>query len=451
MKNVIWPIILVASRLAAQAPVYMTFTVCPVEKAVKPLPVKSWEEVAESAVNLKNRNRRAWSEFLQNDSTLGKKGREILYRHKDYPQLIKIEAKSKHDRMLVSTNGANALVAAAAEAYAGHRPLVLSPDMIWLTILQGAGAHIAAHADSLRHHFVDFEGEKKLEVKRAWRKGDPDNPWENVFAEFHEKIRGSARAGVAEALLPRFSTTGIIEQAAMDVTLMHTMDAYFDYRVHFICGIPEITLEGTPEDWALIERHAAMLAAYDLGWWTTTLLPILHEFTEAAAGRANPEFWNGMIMRRSIDMVCTTSPYLTGWILRLFPYIGGKRNAWVSEPEAVERYTNEYTKQLAEIKTGTSKYRRDEPLLDPGEFGLPDLEVSNFPGSMAKANVILNDYGAEYNLELLAGFAGIRQDEKTMALRPEIAWIILDTGLKNQETADGLYLVAAKKILDGEK
>jgi hypothetical protein len=39
-------------------------------------------------------------------------------------------------------------------AYAGHRPVALSPDMIWLMICQGVAHHINANAEQLRPQFV---------------------------------------------------------------------------------------------------------------------------------------------------------------------------------------------------------------------------------------------------------------------------------------------------------
>ena len=41
-------------------------------------------------------------------------------------------------------------------AYANHRPFVLSPDMIWLLISQGFAQHVNANSEKMRHHFVDF-------------------------------------------------------------------------------------------------------------------------------------------------------------------------------------------------------------------------------------------------------------------------------------------------------
>lgn len=39
-----------------------------------------------------------------------------------------------------------------------------------------------------------------------------------------------------------------------------------------ICGIPEITLKGTVEDWKLLREKALSLGRYELEWWTEELM-----------------------------------------------------------------------------------------------------------------------------------------------------------------------------------
>ena len=50
-------------------------------------------------------------------------------------------------------------IAATHFAFSQHRPLVLSPDMIWVTILQGLAQHVKNHAEKLRSQFVGHQGE----------------------------------------------------------------------------------------------------------------------------------------------------------------------------------------------------------------------------------------------------------------------------------------------------
>ena len=53
------------------------------------------------------------------------------------------------------------------QAYMDHRPVVLSPDVIWLLISQGFSQHVNANAEKLRHHLVNFNGKLTLIVNTA--------------------------------------------------------------------------------------------------------------------------------------------------------------------------------------------------------------------------------------------------------------------------------------------
>ncbi len=58
------------------------------------------------------------------------------------------------------------LFAATHLAFADHRPLVLSPDMIWLAIVQGVATHVNLNSEKLRGDFVEHEGKAEILVRR---------------------------------------------------------------------------------------------------------------------------------------------------------------------------------------------------------------------------------------------------------------------------------------------
>ena len=68
------------------------------------------------------------------------------------------------DLPVLEPDGVHPLLSAVGRAFAGHRPLVLSPDAVWLTIASGVAQHIRLHADELRPSLVTHPGRKRLEV-----------------------------------------------------------------------------------------------------------------------------------------------------------------------------------------------------------------------------------------------------------------------------------------------
>lgn len=57
---------------------------------------------------------------------------------------------------------------------------------------------------------------------------------------------------VQELMTGPFSTTGKVERAAISVVLMEAVKEYFTCKSEIYCGIPEIRLEGSEQDYKSI-------------------------------------------------------------------------------------------------------------------------------------------------------------------------------------------------------
>src|SRR5262245_48374476 len=69
-----------------------------------------------------------------------------------------VEACSRYYENLVANVRSHPLIGALHTAFATHRPICLSPDIIWLTLTQGLAHHINANAEQLRPYFVQHHG-----------------------------------------------------------------------------------------------------------------------------------------------------------------------------------------------------------------------------------------------------------------------------------------------------
>ena len=303
----------------------------------------------------------------------------------------------------------NAFISAVHTAFANHYPLVLSPDAIWLVISQGFANHVNANAESLRKSFVDHEGKKTIEIildRDDFVKGSPKNPWGDVLDLFSEGIRHNVGDKTHDLLTPTFSTTGPVERAASQIVLMNCFKEYFLYQMVCICGIPEVTLEGTPEDWSLLRDKALSLSQFDLEWWTVELKPILDQFVDAASGRVDVEFWRRIYKLK--EAYGTHS--VNGWILDLFPYIRDGR-------------TKNHC--LGKWKTISMEDKEDK-----GGFSFEieegELSTESFPPGVVSAPFVWKIRGKEYNMKFFAGFMAATQNSKTLAIQPEIGWAVAD-------------------------
>src|SRR6266436_2509116 len=66
---------------------------------------------------------------------------------------------------------------------------------------------------------------------------------------------------------------------------------YEKYWMTFTCGIPAITLTGTPADWRRIRERVDVIAELGLERWCRSLVPIADQLVRAAAGDADVAFW----------------------------------------------------------------------------------------------------------------------------------------------------------------
>lgn len=308
-----------------------------------------------------------------------------------------VEAAGSTQPNLVVTT-ANPFVEAMHLAYAFHYPLTLSPDDVWTVIAQGFATHVSQNAEALRNRFVAHKGTVALVVRRdQFVKGSPTNNWPGCFSEFSEQIAGYI-GRKRDAIVSDFSTTGPVERAASEIVLMGAMQGYFTYEVHTKCGIPSITLLGTPEDWRKVRAKAEVLSEYDLGWWTTHLLPVLDQFVKAADGNHDSRFFQNIYKVHQ----ASGGDRISGWVTAFFPYLVG--------------YSGN-GKNYVRNKFSSLVVRDGNVWVGPTS--------SDFPPSMTRVPFLWKYLGDEIKMEFAGGFVGTSQDANTRAVRPSLGWAVL--------------------------
>lgn len=274
------------------------------------------------------------------------------------------------------------------QAYADHRPFVLSPDMIWLLISQGFTQHVQAKHEELRHYFVKHQGKMSLIVSsdRVSLNNSNTEDWETIFPAFNMQIASYTGDSLIDLLTADFSTTSMVEKIVSQITIMKAMESYFEFIViSLVCGIPEITLQGTTEDWQKVLDKTKQLAKYDLRWWTKELEPILEEFIKASKGDIDTTFWRNMFKYHSSKNYGIPQ-IIDGWVVTFFPYDkDGIRN------------------NLKELN-----------------------DEKSLPEEIVKVNISYFDEKIRQTipLELWAGFVGLKQNKENFALTPKISWMI---------------------------
>ena len=317
------------------------------------------------------------------DNILAKLLGELEYDKYDKDVII---AHTRQTRPLVASN--HPFFQSMYRAYADHRPFELSPEALWLLICQGFSLHVNNNAEELRHLFVDFEGKRTLMVNGSGISLDnPNSQWERVFPQFTSQIAAYTGQELIDVLSADFTTSTPASRVASQITVMESMKQYFDYCM-VICGIPQVILHGTPDDWQSVIDRTEFLRQYKLDWWVDEMLPVLKKIKRASEGELDKAFWRGMFKYHELkhEMCGDPETLADGWVVKFYPY-------------------------------NCNKYRNTLKGLYDGASDLPP-ELSSVPVKFQEAN------GKTVDLTLWAGFVGIAQDTSTFALRPEIGWFI---------------------------
>lgn len=99
-----------------------------------------------------------------------------------------VESCSDYHSTVLAGIAYQPLLAAVYVAFAEHRPLVLTPDAVWVTIAHGVAHHMAIQGERLRPRFVAHAGRLDLAVEcRGWVDGSPENPCALSFTEAMER------------------------------------------------------------------------------------------------------------------------------------------------------------------------------------------------------------------------------------------------------------------------
>jgi Domain of unknown function (DUF4419) len=398
-----------------------TFEVSAVKRATKPLREIAYHQAINSLLGQSLRYRKKRLEYFASfpvydaaDAAWMTKVKAKLAEFEANEATVTrpIEACSRYHGRLVAGVFAHPVVAALYRAFMEHRPLCLSPDMIWLLICQGVAEHVNFHADALRSQFVQHEGKAHIEVRRDdFIKGSPENPWSEVIDEFCRRVEehiGSAH----DLFIPRFSTTGPAERIAAEITLLDAMRSYFAYDLASLCGIPAITLEGTVDDWQQLAdrtqnfgRLVRQFPGLDLDWWLTPLQPVLEEFGAAAAGTVRQAFWQSIYKFNQFS----GGAAVTGWITAFFPYLKDKFDKLTK----INRWIGQGGSRLEQIMS---------PQQEESYSQVDGPSPGDFPSGLARAPFTWRYRDQMFDMEFLGGFVGIAQDPVTLTLRPEIGW-----------------------------
>jgi hypothetical protein len=309
-------------------------------------------------------------------------------------------------------------------AFNQHKCVQITPDNLWLLICQGFAQHIKLYPEKFRNLIGSKQEKITIEVRRDdFVKGKP-NPWEEIFPEFTQKMQAHMTQDLYSKLVLKFSTTTLKESTAFEISFMEAMSNYFEFELISLCGIPEIHLEGTVEDYEKILDSCKSLFNFGIDPWLNKVITIIEKIMGAFKGETDFEFWSSIYKQNNES----GGPYITGWILQFFPYIKYNFTQYAGVKTS---FSDGLTKadmiKIIEEKKKPYSYNKEitallkNPLID----GPKDLrlEPDNFHLGLSTVNFKWRYKGKRLPMKFVSGFVGIIEEDHI--LKSDINWMII--------------------------
>merc|ERR1711936_851931 len=230
-----------------------------------------------------------------------------------------------HDAGLLST---------IYEAYGNHYNLRTGPEDWWYTIIQTVALAIDENSksDEVRQFFVQHEGKKELEVivgPPPLNLDSVDYTW--LFDQFSTQIEENINVPeYVQQMIPDFSTTTNIHRIVSQITLMSSVQEFFEYRSYSSCGIPVVEMKGTEEDWINLGLKIKALRKtleplndvlfydfndYDYDSWWDAVEDIALYLLETFNGYPDEDWWGRIIYAKKHG---SGAPFFNGWFMNTF-------------------------------------------------------------------------------------------------------------------------------------
>ncbi|MBO5932318.1 MAG: DUF4419 domain-containing protein, partial [Bacteroidaceae bacterium] len=151
--------------------------------------------------------------------------------------------QSDYDNILFNSIGdtdlaitrSNSFFNGMREAYANHRPVVFSPDIIWTLISQGFANHINNNSKKYKDLLIKSDAEKTIVANIGADLANTD--WPEVINTLSSSSADNMKSKLGQLLVCDFSTTTQVEKAASQIIMLKAVESYFEFEVRYsICS-----------------------------------------------------------------------------------------------------------------------------------------------------------------------------------------------------------------------
>jgi len=280
-------------------------------------------------------------------------------------------------------------------AWATHQGIVVTPDIIWYTILCELTEMVSKDPAAFRDLFTTRE-DKALVVVVS---GSMDTmPMDSLIEELKKYVPTDT-----STFFPEFTTSGERERFARYAALADMVSPYYYYSTT-LCGFPAIDVQGSRDDWELLRsswdklqsiffprmenqyevaavpysKHSGSWSGRDINildtydqtktqlYWIKRVASLIHRIADSWQ---DPTFWGQMYKLDCGRGSGHTETEVDGWIVQLFSTVRESSDPSRFPAHAASvKYKQLETGEKFEMRQGLFSSRQEGKFLRP-EFG----------------------------------------------------------------------------------
>lgn len=249
----------------------------------------------------------------------------------DFAQTIAYKAKLKGIKGFIGSELNSAtetllpgFLGLVSECYSRHEKLVVQPHDLWFIVLTELAREVNGNPEKYRSLFTNSDEKQDISI--------PTGAVELIDVNtLVSHLAGLINVPI-QAFLPTLSTATPDVIAAFSASFCDMVQSYYSYST-FCCGIPEIEVTGTPEDWAMLatcalalenifkELEGPQVEKYGLAKGPIQYMANVRQLfitilADVATGEPDVKFWKGIFTSRNVGSGGELE--ISGWIKDLY-------------------------------------------------------------------------------------------------------------------------------------
>ena len=202
-------------------------------------------------------------------------------------------------------------------AYSNHEKLRIGPHDLWFIVMTELAKYVNNNSEQCRPLFTSAAGKTDIVVQT-------DDITEIDPVKIIEALGAHVPPQSLAAFMPKLSTASPEANVAMCAAFADAVQTYYSYMT-FLCGIPEIEVTGTEQDWRscnnsidqLLELFSSVGADPVKKYLNSVNFIFSKIYVQVSETDAiDHKFWRGIFTSRNVGSGGELN--ISGWITRLF-------------------------------------------------------------------------------------------------------------------------------------